>query len=467
MIARFTPFFLLLFFSTTLWSKIYYVSPRGDDDNPGTYKEPKSSIQEGVALLQPGDTLYLRAGIYSLIEPVKINILGNPQKWTLICSYPKEKTLIDASAVESILYNAKKNKFNNNGAITIASSSYLNLQDLHVVNAHNMSYYIQENAHHIQMNRCSSEKSYNAGIGAWYADSVQISHCTITQANDQSLRPQGAPIEDQAPYSAITIAGCTHFDVNNNKISKCFNSGIECRELSSHGLIHHNEVSDTHLQALFINGWYGVMEDVEIHSNMLYNSEWGIVISAEGEGAFMKDIRIHHNFVFNNRGSGIHFSVWGRNNNRTGIFVYNNTVYQNGTPGHWAGSTGGIDLRSDKITDVYIINNISYNNYAFDIATFNNILKGISALEKFNIVIDHNLTGEMKSVDEKKGDLPRVYQYLGENYIIGDPKLTDPQQHNFKIAKDSPAIDAATTDFPFDTGKDMGACSEGYKPNVN
>ncbi|MBT7162389.1 MAG: pectate lyase, partial [Victivallales bacterium] len=37
-----------------------FISPSGDDANPGTLAQPFRTIQHGVNLLQPGDTCFVR-----------------------------------------------------------------------------------------------------------------------------------------------------------------------------------------------------------------------------------------------------------------------------------------------------------------------------------------------------------------------------------------------------------------------
>jgi hypothetical protein len=42
----------------------YYVSPRGDNANPGTLDKPFRTIRAAADVLQPGDTCIIRAGTY-------------------------------------------------------------------------------------------------------------------------------------------------------------------------------------------------------------------------------------------------------------------------------------------------------------------------------------------------------------------------------------------------------------------
>ena len=52
------------------WGAEYFVSLSGKDTNAGGLTQPLRTIAKGVSLLQPGDVLNLRQGVY--VEPVLI-----------------------------------------------------------------------------------------------------------------------------------------------------------------------------------------------------------------------------------------------------------------------------------------------------------------------------------------------------------------------------------------------------------
>lgn len=57
----------------------YYVAPGGNDANPGTLARPCRTLAKAAALLQPGDTCYLRAGTYrEALAPGKSGAEGKP-----------------------------------------------------------------------------------------------------------------------------------------------------------------------------------------------------------------------------------------------------------------------------------------------------------------------------------------------------------------------------------------------------
>lgn len=81
---------------------IYYLSPSGNDANPGTIGSPWLTIEYAASNLLSGDTLYLRGGTYrsskalSELERFHINGLnGSSGNIITICNYPAETPVFD------------------------------------------------------------------------------------------------------------------------------------------------------------------------------------------------------------------------------------------------------------------------------------------------------------------------------------------------------------------------------------
>ncbi|MEJ2545263.1 MAG: right-handed parallel beta-helix repeat-containing protein [Calditrichaceae bacterium] len=102
--------FLLVTFS---FSSQIFVAPDGNDTNPGTIDEPVESIQQAQTFVSPGDTVYIRGGLYKVREN-QISIVqqslfacisyldesGQPGKTIKYWAYPDETPVFDFSAVK-------------------------------------------------------------------------------------------------------------------------------------------------------------------------------------------------------------------------------------------------------------------------------------------------------------------------------------------------------------------------------
>ena len=59
-------------------AETYYLAPDGSDDNPGTIDSPFATFDHAIAVAKPGDTIYVRGGIYMLDDSIEINKAGAP-----------------------------------------------------------------------------------------------------------------------------------------------------------------------------------------------------------------------------------------------------------------------------------------------------------------------------------------------------------------------------------------------------
>jgi hypothetical protein len=77
----------------------YFVDPiRGNDNADGSEAKPWKSVQHGAKRLKPGDTLYLRGGVY--YEKSRITRSGTKDAPITIASYPGELAVLDGGLRE-------------------------------------------------------------------------------------------------------------------------------------------------------------------------------------------------------------------------------------------------------------------------------------------------------------------------------------------------------------------------------
>jgi len=103
-------FFLLEFF-ISLSARNYFIAVNGNDSNSGTIDSPFATINKAQSLVEVGDTVYIRGGIYKITEEQVMkykNIWGlvfdlekSGTKDKRICyfGYPNERPIFDMSAV--------------------------------------------------------------------------------------------------------------------------------------------------------------------------------------------------------------------------------------------------------------------------------------------------------------------------------------------------------------------------------
>ncbi|MBC8264078.1 MAG: CSLREA domain-containing protein [Anaerolineales bacterium] len=95
---------------------VYYVSPDGDDANPGNFDQPWRTVQHAVDSAGPGDTIWVRGGIYN--EGVVIETSGLPGLSITLIGYPDEAAILDGNGLERP------------DGIVIGGADYWTIQDL-------------------------------------------------------------------------------------------------------------------------------------------------------------------------------------------------------------------------------------------------------------------------------------------------------------------------------------------------
>jgi len=247
----------------------------------------------------------------------------------------------------------------------------------------------------------------------------------------------------EAPHEAISIAGVKGFEVAYCHVHHCEKEGIDVKEVSAHGKVHHNVVHDVQRQGLYADAWFGLLEDVEFYNNTVFNCEWGAVICVEGKGSELKNVSMHHNVIYNNSGSGIYFGKWGIDGPRSNIKIYNNTLVNNGNPRHWSGVTGNIDIRSSNVKNVEVFGNICVDGRrtAYQIATFNNLEKNKNLFEELQINIHDNFVNTwLDRSSEGHEGYAWAYPFKGKNLIVGNPEFINPEIGDYRLQKKSKAL---------------------------
>jgi hypothetical protein len=419
-------------------------------------------IQQLIDKAKPGDTVLIPGGVYKLNDkPIRATVSGKREAWIYIMPVRGDEVIIDAG---NYLKRYTQGHLPLAGSVIFKGSRYIRLEDIAVRNSHDGGIIIQgPGTSHIEIVHCRSAGSYNSGIAIWYADSCKILHCEVTGANNKELKPEGVVFRGEAPHEAISLAGATHFEVAYNLVHDCYKEGIDCKEVSRDGVIHHNTIYNLPRQGLYTDCWFGHLGQVEFHHNTVYACEWGFAISGEGKNASMDSIYFHHNLLYNNRASGIYIGIWGFDEERRNIFIYNNTINHNGSPGHWSGLTGGIDIMSSHIRNVFIYNNIISNNYGYAIGMWANRDAQDSALKNRNIRILHNLEWQVNKpgTEVPKSMFKIMFPLEQASSLRSDPLFVNAAKGNFRLSESSPARTQGWPDAPTGRSGFLGALDPG------
>ena len=459
---------------------VFYVAPNGSDANEGSLVHPWMTVNHAADVLREGETVYIRAGTYPLTQQIRAKHSGTENQWITYRAFPEEHVILDAQAVKVSPPSGQPPYAHDQGAFQLENVKYIQVQGLKIINSHNSGITVR-NSHHISLYNNQIKNTFSPGIGVWGSDYQKVIGNTVMNAN--AVEMAGFPNNfSEPPHEAISIGSVENFEVAYNLVKDSQKEGIDVKETSKHGTVHHNYIHHIARQAFYIDSWFGVLEDVEVMNNVAHDCKGaGFAISVEGDEGVAKNIQLHHNLLYDNWGTGIFFSRWGSNGLRENVKIYNNTVHHNGygqpNPGesfYWI--TGGLYLFSDNLKHIEISNNIFSQNAGFQIGYSDHYLGNNSHIEDVwhqkNIDINHNLVFGTNNINHPvyAGSPPdnyaNIYGTNGSFVVIEAPQFANPESGNFYLVH-SPTINQTkpieNSDIPQTT---IGAFRYEESPNL-
>jgi len=401
----------------------FVVSPQGNDNNAGTLQRPWKTLKKAAATAQAGDLVLIRGGTYAeQLAPVnncqpsvKNQVLTAnipPETLPIIfAAFPNEKPVLNGSGVSltKVLQNARFN-----GVVHVNGCHDIWIVGLTVQNSSEMGIYTY-NSNRIKFIDNSTYNTKSSGIGAWYSRNVLI------DGNEVNLANTGAVQEN------ISIGeNMQQFEIRYNHVHHGGKTaeGIDIKDGSSNGTVHHNHIHDIDSVCLYLDAWDQVSENIEFHSNRIHDCAPynGISLAAE-QGGTIKNIKVYNNVIYHVKQIGINIGA-GYNHPAQDIFVYNNTLYDNGYTSSGFGSS--IVIGNSKAKNVVIRNNIGASTDA-----------QIINPAKIAAQIDHNLFIRAQKTGNNETN--------GTDFIVSDPLFENAANADFRLKRGSPAIGKGTS----------------------
>lgn len=456
---------ILLLLAFLSLEKIYgntiYVSNNGNDQNSGTMHRPLKTIQKGIDLLNAGDTLIILPGYY--LEKLLVeNKIANESKPTVIKTIgevildgPDNLELkgtnlkignsdLPLSSVEHLYY-----PYYRGAVLRLVNCKHIIVDGLRIINSEWMGITSLE-CENITIRHCIISDLQASGIYLLNSKFITVAFNEITRACGYPSRLGGDRAIEWSGHGSqemMSIVNCSNFEIMYNRVhtpnvwdvyesrsTGVGGEGIDCKENSHDGKVHHNLVYNINRPGLYVDAWNAQNTgNIEIYNNVVHDTQCGFSLGCEN-GGNVKNIKVYNNLFYNNWLDGILIANWGKGGNKQNIKIFNNTIYYN---------VSGISLGGEKHTDITLANNISYLN------------------DKFG----------------KQNFQPEQAKYVEMNNIFSsDPLFVDRKCGNFNLNTASPAIDKGTSEIglpAFDlndaaringNGVDIGALELGSKP---
>ncbi len=454
----------------------YYVAADGDDAAPGSFDQPWATLAKAAATIAAGDTVYVRGGLYRPTARIAFVDLRAPEGGrTSIIGYPGETAVFDFM---DALWDTSP------GRQRLGFEVYPHDQSM--IHAFRCEHFTFKNLHLIQSRArgfgseqgTDNEIAYNTvyrtcGPGIRFADQVG-SRCianTVVRATSLTMAPdgkggvngmsaaaspadQGSGINAQPPMEALDSGGLTDTDIAYNEICWADKESMLIDGDTDHLRIHHNFVHDgwnfPWVTGISPNG-YGAQENIEIDHNIAHHLGFGVGIGTEG-GGHGRHVLIHHNIAWDCHWAGAGVTgAWSAEASLYDIAVYNNTFFHNGYVDWNTGPAGGIPVafpagtarrrrRATTPSTPSVVQDVLIaNNLILQPRDYVQVVQYTGDPEASHIVFTHNLTDAWVASERVQGTWRAV---RGEDLIIADPKLLDPQARAFRPMPGSPAIGA-------------------------
>ena len=434
----------------------HFVAVNGSDSGPGTANQPWATINYAAIQVEAGDSIVVRGGHYILTAQIRLCNSGRSDAWITFVGYPGEEPILDAQMVQ---HSSLAPTGLDNGAFQIEGVSYIRVANLTIINSHDAGFTIRD-ARNIDLINNSTKGTFSSGIAVWdtshddkSTEHIRIIGNSIAKATTWDFASDNMLKRGEAPHEALSIGGAVNFEIAYNHVYDSDKEGIDIKETSKRGKVHHNFVHNVHGQGIYVDAWIGTISDIEIYSNVVCDCGAGLVISVEN-GKSVEQVNIHNNLIFNNMGSGLYFSRWGADGPRSNIQITNNTFYHNGYGPPSAGQTyywmtGGLYLYSTNVSGISITHNIFSDNRGFQIGYSELLVKNKRSwravtLEQ-KIQISENLIHGSNRIDSpvRSGGYPsdrvNIYAVNGDRAMFGSPLFKDRGKQDFTLRRGSPA----------------------------
>ena len=370
----------------------FYISPNGNDLNPGTESQPWRTLQHAADVVNPGETVYLMSGTYS--SGMALERSGSAGSIILFKGADPSTVIIDASSD------------NNRDCLFIENADYIIIENITVRNAQRAGLRLSY-SNHITIKNCKFLNNTKWGIFTDFSDYTTIEGCEASGSKEE----HGIYISNSSDFAAI-------------KKNRC----------------HNNEASGIQINADPSMGGDGLSGDCTVDSNFCYEngSSGGAAINL----ASVRNSIISNNVIYNNLAGGIaawddgQGDSWGSKN----LQILNNTIYFRPGEGRWC-----ISLKNGS-SGCIIYNNLlfggSRGGIQYDDTTFPSLTSDCNIFYSSGIswAVENDDSGIAYTLEEWKAFNYDLHSFSNQPSQV----IVDIYSFNPHLTANSPAIDCGT-----------------------
>jgi len=353
----------------------YYVSPQGNDTNPGTKNAPLATIQQAIELVKPGFSVILLEGVYH--QTVSIERSGSAEQgYITLRNEDGQTAILDGKEVQEA----------EDGVISVENASYVRVKGLEIrhyvtssADVTPIGIYVSGSGTHIEIiaNRIHDLGTYagpkadggNAhGIAVYGNSADALSQIEITENELYNLK-LGAS-------EAMAINGNVDgFRVMQNIVHDNDNIGIDiigfeavapnlAQDQARNGVIQENHVyhissygnpaygNEYSAAGIYVDGG----KDIKIIDNDLHDNDFGIELASEHAGGATSNIEVSLNRIYNNLAAGITLGGYDEARGRTDhcVITENQLIENNAKRLGYGEINLAFDTRNNELHNNYI-----------------------------------------------------------------------------------------------------------------
>ncbi|WP_259391411.1 hypothetical protein [Paenibacillus sp. 1011MAR3C5] len=327
----------------------YYVSPQGNDTNPGTMNAPLASIQKAIEFVQPGRSVILLEGVYH--QTVSIEKSGSPEQGYITLRNAEGQTpILDGKGVQQT----------QDGAISIDNASYVRVAGLEIRHYNTSSADVTPIGIHVSGSGGNIElignRIHDMGTTAGQKAGGGNAHGIAVYGNSEVPLNQIAIIQNElynlklGASEAMAINGNVDgFRVMQNIVHDNNNIGVDiigfegtapdnARDQARNGVIQGNHVyhNSSYGNPAYGNEYSaaGIYVDggkaIKIIDNDIHDNDFGIELASEHAGGATSHVEVSLNRIYNNSASGITLGGYDEDRGRTeDCIIIENTLSEN------------------------------------------------------------------------------------------------------------------------------------------
>jgi hypothetical protein len=333
-------FSLFSFLTVPALATNYYVSPSGNDNNPGTFSQPFKTIQKGINSAYAGDTVFVREGTYNIgSTSLTMQRSGSPGSPIVFINYPNEHPIIQTTSA-----NSPERTWNWGGY-----KDYLVIDGFEIIGG---KYAVLVQGDYNQIRNLKAHDTGSDGVCIWGGSYNLYHKVEVWNTGWNGLYIESRPNDGSngnANYN--TIEYCYSHDIGSHFGINIFPNTQQSQNPMIGNVIRYNIVNNCK-GGMYLRSF----QDGEVYGNLIVNDGTngnnGIFLHSEsGGGTFQSNTKFYNNTLIDNT------QYWSVSND-----VFSHTEWKNNLfIQHYNGS----EVKIERTTGTALDYNLYWNpNYS-------------------------------------------------------------------------------------------------------